>query len=35
MKDFERKYSTSDKFAFWFFGLTMLYMVAQLLRGLF
>lgn len=35
MKDIERKYSTSDKFAFWFFGLAMLYMVCQLLRMFF
>jgi hypothetical protein len=35
MKDIERKYSTSDKIAFWSFGFATLYLMAQLLRGLF
>ena len=30
-----KKYSKSDKFAFCFFCFAMLYLVAQLLRGLF
>lgn len=31
----KKTYSKTDKFAFWFFGLAMLYLLAQLARGLF
>lgn len=35
MDNFERKYSTSDKIAFWCFGFVMLYFVCQFLRVIF
>ena len=35
MDNFERKYSASDKIAFWFSGFVMFYLICQLLRGVF